>query len=183
MEPTKLGPVVGSSNRNGATIELCRTLLSPDTRGALRPFSPPKAPPPPSPPGPARESSPMSPDGAAVSGLGPHAHRTGKPPQKRAFSSARGSPRAVRWPATITRSAACGANAWRAPMPPRSRATPAAPRTRRRCDRPPPARCLVSAPGGGRSRTCRALVASLAAARRTWRTRLFAWCSARRMGG
>jgi len=35
--------------RKRPTIELCRTSLSPDTRGALRPFSPPKAPPPPRP--------------------------------------------------------------------------------------------------------------------------------------
>ena len=44
MEPTKLGPLVGSSKRNGATIELCRTSLSADTRGALRAFGRPKAP-------------------------------------------------------------------------------------------------------------------------------------------
>jgi hypothetical protein len=44
MEGTKLGPLVASSNRNGTAIELCRTLLSPDTRGALKPFNWPKAP-------------------------------------------------------------------------------------------------------------------------------------------
>ena len=47
MEPTKLGPLVGSSKRNGATIELCRTFLFPDTRGAFGAFSWPKAPRPP----------------------------------------------------------------------------------------------------------------------------------------
>ena len=35
---------MASSNRNGAAIELCRTLLFPDTRGALRAFHRPKAP-------------------------------------------------------------------------------------------------------------------------------------------
>jgi len=71
-----------------------------------------------------------------------------KTPKKPAFSPAPRSPRATRSPATITRSAFSGVNAWRSPTGLRSRATPGVPRTRRRCDRPPPARCLVSSPCG-----------------------------------
>jgi len=70
---------------------------------------------------------------------GPGSAPRRKPPKNRAFSPAPRSSRSIRWPATITRSTACGVNAWRSPTRPRSRATPGGPRTRRRCDRPPPA--------------------------------------------
>jgi Protein of unknown function (DUF1403) len=54
-----------------------------------------------------------------------------KPPKKWAFLRAPRSRRCIRSPATITRSAFSGVNAWRSPTPPRLRAAPGAPRTRR----------------------------------------------------
>ena len=68
MEPTKLGPLVGSSKRNGATIELCRTFLFPDTRGAFPAFHWPKAPPPPRPPIERQALAPQAADQVTVAG-------------------------------------------------------------------------------------------------------------------
>jgi hypothetical protein len=67
---------------------------------------------------------------------GPASAGRRKPPKTRVFSPAPRSPRSIRSLATITRSAACGAGAWRSPTPPPWRATPGAPRTRRRSATP-----------------------------------------------
>jgi len=103
----------------------------PPTPAALfRLFSGPKRRARPDPPGPARES-PLAPtpDGPAISACA----ACRKPRKTRAFSPAPPSPRATRSPAPITRSAGCGASAWRSPTARRSRATPGAARTKRRC--------------------------------------------------
>jgi hypothetical protein len=89
MEPTKLGPLLGSSNRNGAAMEDYRTLLSPDTCGALRACDWPKAPRAPRLlHGPRANHLAHPADHPAVSGVGAPAHGAEDPRRSRLFAGA-----------------------------------------------------------------------------------------------
>jgi hypothetical protein len=137
------GGILIHIRRKRPTIELCRTFLFPHTHGAFPPFHRPKAPrsprPAPAPPanhllrapGPRRLRSRRS---RAV----PAARRAPKTLKTRAFSPAPRHWRATRSPATTTPIGAL----WRQRLALTNAAALArhagSPKTRRRCDRPPP---------------------------------------------